>query len=246
MHVTNHSGFRSRQVLADLGRAASAGVPGNPSAAAARVLIGAITGTETHDADWQWARRGRKFRDTPAAVRAALMNGVEHLRILGRLSDACPPTPEDLATTARADLELVLTALARTMTASEIDHIARADFGAESERNRAALTALLEDAALPYPDASGFPSRVVGLVADSPSQPGYVPCLAITLLHAVRDGDAGGAAAQRLEAQFADISRLRAAVRDVLFGAFRHLYEVNRQWEPDLPTVFTLPWTDAG
>ena len=243
MHITDSSGFRTRQVLADLDRVVSRVAPDDPAGAAARLLTGVITDAAVGDADWVLARQGRGFRQRPDPVRAALMNAIEELRVLGQISGTCRPTSADLATAAPGDLDAALSALARSMTPAEMDHVARADFGADADRHRTALTVLLQDDRLAYSDLSGIPSRVVDLVANAPGQPGHVPCLALTLLHALRSGDARGTAARRLEAQFAEISRLHPDTRDVLLAGFRHLYETNRQWSPKLPPAFTLPWT---
>jgi hypothetical protein len=246
MHISGSTGFRTRQVLADLDRVAMRVVPDDPAGAAARLLTGVITGGSVSDADWDLARQGRGFRQRPNAVRAALMNAIEELRVLGQISGTCRPTADDLVTATPGDLEVALTGLVRSMTPAELDHVARADFGADADQHRTALAALLLDDRLAYPDLSGVPSRVVDLVANAPGQPGHVPCLALTLLHALRIADVRGTAARRLEAQFAEISRLHQDTREVLLAGFRHLYETNRQWSPKLPPAFTLPWTDPA
>lgn len=129
------------------------------------------------------------------------------------------------------------------MTGAEMAHVARADFGSDAQRHRQALTALLADATMTRPPgATRFPAAVVELVSQVPGQPRHVPCLAIVLLDAMRDADARGTAAARLETPFAEIARLRPAARDALFAGFRHLYETKRDWSPALPAPFTLPW----
>ncbi|MFP5481225.1 MAG: hypothetical protein ACLGIE_16280 [Alphaproteobacteria bacterium] len=238
MNRSDPTGFRARQVLADLGRVQAAVAPDAAAGAAARILAASITGSAVADADWSLARQGRGFREQPAPIRAALLNGVEHLRALGKLRETAPLSPDDLTTNSQDEVEAELIRLARTMTQGDIEHIARADFGADLARNRAALLALLQDERMSLP----LPT-VVEMVASAPGQPGHMPCLALVLLQALRDGDAEGRAALRLEMQYADIARLHPTARDGLLAGFRHLYESNRAWSPDLPLIFTLPWT---
>ena len=238
MNGTDPTGFRARQILADLGRVAAPGAPDATAAAAARILTASITGRAVADDDWSQARQGRGFRSQPAPIRAALLNGVDCLRALGKLSQTAPLRPEELTTRPRAEVEATLIGLARTMTQGDIEHIARADFGTEVDRNRAELLALMQDEQLSQP----LPA-VVEMVASVPGQPGHAACLALVLLQALRTGDAEGKAAMRLEMQYADISRLNHSARDMLMTGFRHLYETSRDWSPDLPLVFTLPWT---
>ena len=243
------SDFRERQVLADLERAAVAGTPGiaGPSPAEAAILLHE---TIAHRSNGRmvaalWARDADGLRRMPSAVRAALMNGVEHLRALGLIPPDCRPEAADLLTHPLARLESALIALARTMTRAEMEHVARADYGNGAAHHREALAALLADARVAYPGDEGwFPAEVVELVSHVPGQPGHVPCLAIVLLDALRSGDLHGNAEFRLENQFAEIARLLPEARGPLFAGFRHLYEANRGWTPVLPEIFTLPWAE--
>lgn len=243
--------FRERQVLADLERAAAAGASGmaglDPEEAAV-LLHDTIERRGNGEAVAAlWARHADKLRRMPPPVRAALMNGVEHLLTHGLIPADCQPEAADLLTYPLPRLETALIALARTMSRTEIDHVARADYGNDVTRHRQALTALLADARVAYPgDDAWFPAEVVELVSHVPGQPGHVPSLAIVLLDALRSGDRHGNAQFRLENQFAEIARLLPNARDTLFAGFRHLYEANRAWSPSLPETFTLPWAEPA
>jgi hypothetical protein len=257
--------FRARQVLADLGRVAAlhsvpepwgtalaADTPLDHRAAAAATLLQLILATRTPDPVLEdlWSHR-QEFLAQPAQVRAALMNGFDHLRQRGLAPDPCRPAPPDCLTHRRPDLEPALIALARQMTPAEQDHIARADYGCDEARHHAALLALLADPQLAYPPGEvWYPAEVVELISHVPDEPGHVPCLAIVLLDALRTGDDRGNADYRLGTQFGDILALPQPARAVLIAAFRHLYESDRTWKPSVPEAglpmdqTTLPWVD--
>ena len=133
------------------------------------------------------------------------------------------------------------------MTADERDHVARADYGSDVARHRTALEVLLADPAVAYPPGEyWYPAEVVELVAHVPGSPGYIPCMAIVLLDALRTGDRSGNAVFHLENQWAELEALPRRPRDAFFAAFRHLYESDPAWSPAVPAPFTLPWSDPG
>ena len=251
------SDFRTRQVLADLGRVAGAGLATDPWAAAfdpdirPKALWPALAALlhlsiEVGEADpvlaGLWQRHRRAIATAPAPIRAALMQGVLHLRDLGLLDLADAPGPADLVTTPLRQLAPPLIAIARRMTPEERDHVARADYGCDAARHRAALEVLLAHPEVAYPPGEfWYPAEVVELVSHVPGQPGHVPCLAIVLLDALRTGDQRGDAEFRLQQQFAEIAGLDPPVRDAFFAAFRHLYESVPHWSPSVPEPLFLP-----
>lgn len=251
--------FRTRQALADLERAAggdplaedtraafvSAAPPERLWSATACLLWQALAnGTRDPFLADLWDQRHAELVAAPAPIRAALMNGFARLRDLGLVNDRCRPRPEELVTQPLSRLEPALMTIARAMTVDEIDHISRADYGMDAARHRAAIVALLADPNVAYPPGEyWYPAEVVELVAHVPTSPGYIPCMAIVLLDALRTGDAQSNAEFRLQNQWAQLVALPQGDRDAVFAAHRHLYETDPHWSPDLPADFTLPWT---
>ena len=250
--------FRTRQVLADLARIPGAGIIADPWTVAFGVetrpadlwasLAGIVqlvmdAGSPDPALDDLWLLHRKAVTAAPAPIRAALMNGVGHLRTFGLVELAGAPAANHLITTPLRKLAPALVAIARRMTRDEREQVARADYGCDVARHRAALEVLLDDPAVAYPEGEyWFPAEVVELVSHVPGKPGHVPCLAIVLLDALRSGDRQGNAEFRLEQQFAEIAALEPQVRDMFFAAFRHLYESDPGWSPAVPAPFTLPW----
>jgi hypothetical protein len=199
-----------------------------------------------------WRERIASIRTAPPQVRAALMNGFDYLRALNLTPEDCSPSPEDLISHPKDRIEAALISIARRMTPEELDHVARADYGCDAVRHRAALVELLHTDDLSYPPGEvWFPAEVVELVSHVPGQLGHIPCLAIILLDALRNGDWQDNASYRFANQFVEIDRLAEEVRKPFFAAFRHLYESDRSWNP-VPTDFkrsgaflpvSIPWT---
>ena len=250
--------FRTRQALADLARVPGNGIIADPwtvafgvgtrpadlwaSLAAIVQLVLEAGSPDPALGDLWWLHR-KAVAAAPAPIRAALMTGVGHLRTLELIDLADAPAATDLITTPLGKLAPALILLARRMTRDERDHVARADYGCDAKRHRAALEVLLDDPAVAYPEGEyWFPAEVVELVSHVPGKPGHVPCLAIVLLDALLSGDRQGNAEFRLQQQFADIEALAPQTRDTLFAAFRHLYESDPVWSPAVPAPFTLPW----
>jgi hypothetical protein len=250
--------FRSRQALADLERACggdplagdstaafdSEAAPDRVWAAAAQLLWTALTFGEVDPflADI-WDQRRSTLLAAPPQVRAALMQGFRLLRDHRLAEGIEPPTPCELVTLPWQEVETGLIRIGRQMTPAEMDHVARADYGCDVARHRAALQALLDDPQLAYPEGEvWYPAEVVELVSHVPGQPGHVPCLAIVLLNAVRTEDDRGEADYRMANQYAAIAELAPKVKDPFFAAFRHLYESNVHWTSQVPASFTLPW----
>ncbi|MFN5997709.1 MAG: hypothetical protein ACK47C_17415 [Paracoccaceae bacterium] len=251
------SNFRTRQALADLDRAAGGDPQGGDSSAAFdsaappdrlwsatacllwQALMGRVKDPFLEDI---WDQRRADLIAAPAPIRAALMNGFDRLRDLGLTGDHCKPRHEDLVTVPRTSVESALMAIAREMTDEEIDHVSRADYGTDVAQHRAALVALLSGPQVAYPPGEyWFPAEAVELVAHVPKATGYIPCMAIVLLDAVRDGDRMENAAFRLGRQWTDLNALPQRARDAFFAAFRYLYESGPCWSADLPESFTLP-----
>jgi transposase len=192
-----------------------------------------------------WDQRQAQLIAAPAPVRAALMNGFDRLCDLSLLIESCEPRPEHLVTLPRADVEPALMTLARAMTLREIDHVSRADYGTHADRHRAALMDLLADPNVAYPpNEYWFPAEVVELVSHVPKSPGYIPCMAIVLLDALRDGDRMENASFRLGRQWAEIQGLPQRARDAFLATFRNLYESGPCWSAEVPVSFTLPWVE--
>jgi len=250
--------FRTRQVLADLGRVPGFGTVADlwaaafdpdtrstdrwPSLAAVLHLIIETGEPDPVLADL-WDLHRNALASAPSPIRAALMNGAQRLSYLGLADLVDPPTLSDLLTTPLRLLAPPLIAIARRMTPEERDQVARADYGCDVARQRAALEVLLDDPAVAYPEGEyWFPAEVVELVSHVPGKPGHVPCLAIVLLDALRNGDRQGNAEYLLAQQFADIAALAPQARDTLFAAFLHLYETCPSWSPSVPEPFALPW----
>jgi hypothetical protein len=254
------SGFRTRQALADLDRAAGVGPPPgsfevafDPATAperlwsAAATLVRQALADGCHDPSLidLWLQRQADTRAAPAPIRAALMNGFARLCDLQLLPEDCEPKAADLITFPRESIEPALKTLARAMTLQEIDHVSRADYGHKADRHREALVELLASPEIAHPPGEyWFPAEVVELVAHVPTSPGYIPCMAILLLDAVRDGDRMGNAGFRIGSQWAFLDALPQRVRDAFFAAFRYLYETGRHWSADVPEPFTLPWVE--
>lgn len=250
--------FRTRQVLADLGRVPGFGTVADPWAAAfdpdtrptdrwpslAAVLHLIIeTGEPDPVLADLWDLHRKALASAPSPIRAALMNGAQRLSYLGLADLVDPPTLSDLLTTPLRPLAPPLIAIARRMTPEERDQVARADYGCDVARQRAALEVLLNDPAVDYPPGEfWYPAEVVELVSHVPGTPGHVPCLAIVLLNALRTEDGQGHAEFCLARQWAAIAGLDPAVRNAFFAAFRHLYESLDHWPPSVPEPFTLPW----
>lgn len=173
------------------------------------------------------------------------MNGFQRLRDLGFLWAGCKPLPDHLVTHSRTDVDAALKTVARAMTLPEMDHISRADYGMDVARHRDALVALLADPDVAYPPGEfWYPAEVVELVAHVPKSTGYIPCMAIVLLDALRTGDMQDNATFRLEGQWAKLLALPQRARDAFLAAYRHLYETDILGAPNLPETFTLPWVE--
>jgi hypothetical protein len=252
--------FRTRQVLADLGRVnlprpivdpwtvanAVKATPELRCASIAVILQGAVTDdTPVLALEGLWTRHRTIITAAAAPVRAALTVAFDHLRRRGKVGEICTPMAEELATCPADRIEAALIAIARQMTAVDLDHVARADYGCDTDRHRAALYALLADQRVSYPpDDRWYPAEVVELVSHVPGDPGHISCLAIVLLDALRTGDLHGNASFRLEQQFNAIARLPRIARDTFLAVFRHLYEVHPAWDPALAGGAVLPWVD--
>ncbi|MCU0902759.1 MAG: hypothetical protein MUE83_02655 [Tabrizicola sp.] len=250
--------FRRRQALADLERVCDgdpltgdasaaldrAAAPDRVWAATAQLLWSALTFGEVDPVlSDVWDQRRSTLLLASPQVRAALMHGY---RLLGdhRLAGGIDTlAAEALITLPRQDVEAALIRIGRQMTADDMNHVARADYGCDAARHRAALQILLEDPHLAYPDGEvWYPAEVVEVVSHVPGQPGHVPCLAIVLLNAVRTDDDRGEADYRLANQCDAIVALDPKVKDPFFAAFRYLYERNVHWTSQVPAPFTLPW----
>jgi hypothetical protein len=252
--------FRTRQAQADLDRAAGKGpqpdafeVAFNPATAAEGLWPAAATLLRQALADRcydpflidLWLQRQTDIRAAPAPVRAALMNGFHRLCDLQLLPEDCEPTAPDLVTLPRENIEPALKTLARAMTLQEIDHVSRADYGYKADQHRKALVELLASPEIAYPPGEyWFPAEVVELVAHVPTSPGYIPCMAILLLDAVRNRDRMENATFRLERQWTFLEALPQRARDAFFAAFRFLYETGPCSSANLPEPFTLPWVE--
>jgi hypothetical protein len=250
--------FPSRQALADLERAAGRDPLAVDTAAAFDRLAPAervwqgVAGLL-----WQslsegraepflqdiWDQRQAELLAAPAPIRAAVMNGFQRLREHGLVEDMCRPQAAHRVSDPRAAVEAALKTIGRAMTLPEIDHVARADYGTNVARHREALVALLQDPDLAYPTGEfWYPAEVVELVAHLPTSTGYIPCVAILLLDALRTDDARGNASFRLGRQWAALLALPQRARDAFLAAYRHLYETDVLGSPDLPESVTLPW----
>jgi hypothetical protein len=145
-------------------------------------------------------------------------------------------------TVARPGLEAALMSIAREMTEDEIDYVSRNDCGMDVARHRAAPVALLADPQVACPPGEyWYPAEVVELIAHVPKATGYIPCMAIVLLDAVRDGDRRGNADYRLGSQWAALEALPQRVKDAFFAAFRFLYESEPAGRPTFPTLSSCP-----
>lgn len=253
--------FRTRQALADLERAAGgdplsvdtgaafdgAAPPEDIWAATACLVWQALVGGSVDPflAD-VWDQRRDALRVAPPVRRAALMQGFRLLRQNLGAESMDPPSPADLVTHPLDEVAAALMRIGRRMTAEERDHVARADYGCDEARHRAALDVLLADPELAYPEGDlWYPAEVVELVSHVPGQPGHVPCLAIVLLNALRAGDDRGDAEYRLAQQHDVIAALEPEDRDPFLAAFRHLYESSPHWTSQVPASFTLPWIET-
>ncbi len=251
------SDFRTRQALADLRmvRGLSRADRLGPTilnakdetalcAAAAETIISSLeSGTCDALLADLWEVRSERLGRAPPPIRAALVNGLQRLVELGLFQGADVTQLSERVTLPRRLVESALIRIGRKMSADEIEHVARADYGCDVVRHRTALRAVLDHPELAYPDGEAwYPAEVVELVSHVPGQPGHVPCLAIVLLDALRTGDAQGNAEYRLQQQFTELSELGSDLRDPLFAAFRHLYESVPHWSPPVPAAFTLPW----
>lgn len=250
--------FRLRQSLSDLHRVPGVAAVQEPStvlfgsdaksdkrwAALARAIADSLE-TEAVDpflAD-MWEANVHLVRKAPAAIRAALMNGICAMRTWNLGEGIDPPSCEELVTFSMQPVASALIRIGRQMTVEEMGHVARADRGCDVARHRAALEVLLEEPGLAYPDGEfWYPAEVVELVSHVPGMPGYVPCLAIVLLAALRNGDAQTDGQHRLAQQSDAIAALAPEVREPFFAAFRHLYESIPEWSPAVKPSFTLPW----
>ncbi|MFM7335511.1 MAG: hypothetical protein ACKO2N_09600 [Tabrizicola sp.] len=252
--------FSSRQALADLERA-TGGDPlaDDTSAAFDRAAPPDQVWAATASLLWQamasrrndpflediWGQRQAELLAAPAPIRAALMNGFQRLCDLGLLEARCRPLPDQRVTHSRTDVDSALKTIARAMTLPEMDHISRADYGMDVARHRDALVALLHDPEVAYPKGDfWYPAEVVELVAHVPKSTGYIPCMAIVLLDALRTGDMQDNATFRLEGQWAELLALPQRARDAFLAAYRHLYETDILGSPNLPEAFTLPWVE--
>ncbi|WP_137110009.1 hypothetical protein [Rhodobacter sp. SY28-1] len=252
--------FSSRQALADLERAAGGDpLADDTSAAFDRAALPDRVWAATASLLWQAMAGGRRdpflediwdqwqaeLLAAPAPIRAALMNGFQRLRDLGLLEERCKPLPDHRVTHPRSSVDAALKTIARAMTLPEMDHIARADYGMDVARHRDALVALLADPDVAYPPGEfWYPAEVVELVAHVPKSTGYIPCMAIVLLDALRTGDMQDNATFRLQGQWAELFALPQRARDSFLAAYRHLYETDILGSPNLPKTFTLPWVE--
>lgn len=178
------------------------------------------------DLSWLWEDFSRDYRNAAPPVRAALMNGFERLRHSRLLPDDCKPSEKDLLTRELSDVEEILIPIARSMTPTEIESVAAADYGVDLEKHMSALTDLLNSPALAYPPGERwFPAEVVELTSHVQGQTGWIPCSAIMLLDAVRTLDDQSIAEFSFERQWRDYSRLPAPARSAFHAAFRYLYE---------------------
>lgn len=185
------------------------------------------------DFQWEWDAFAARYRNADPVTRAAIMNGLEQGRKHGVVSGGVRPTISDCTTKPVQEVVKPLCKLAKSLTAEEREYISNSDYGEDVERHLSALNQLLQTEDCLYPSGEvWFPAEVVELVSHSSTDPGYVGCTAILLINAIADGDDQSNAEFRWRSQRFSYDALKPSPRRSILDGFRHIYEVNRDWDP--------------
>ena len=189
-------------------------------------------GAGEDDLFWNWDAFQDRYREAPAPIRAALMNGFRcaHGMQLVRLDQ--PPAGTDLRTYDEEDLIRLLRLIARSMTDDIRDLVC--GLAPEETRpvHRAALENCLRSSCVLSEFGGWFPAEVVEQASLDPMHPAYAPCTALMLLDAIASDDATGKMAFRYEELAEEYFELEPELRVPLVAGLRHLHEMEREWKP--------------
>jgi len=178
-----------------------------------------------------WQGGQQVFREADRSLRAAIMNGFEQLRIIGRISEVVRPRKDDLLSLSRDDVRAMLEPIARGMSKVEMEFISNADYGEDAQQHLAALKDLLVRDVLTFRlDEVLYPLEVVQLVSHVPGTGAHIRCLALILLDALETNDMRGDADFRFINQWSQIQEMPREFRAPFMAAFRWLYEADRGW----------------
>lgn len=189
-------------------------------------------GAGEDDLYWNWDAFQERFRDAPAPVRAAVMNGFRLAHSLGRVNLGTAPKGTDLRTYDEDDLRRLLKIIARGMTEEMRDSVAVLAPEDTIEVHRKALDNCLRGSCILSEFGSWFPAEVVERVSLDPVHAAYAGCTALMILNAFETHDADGKMAHRYEAHADAYILLPTEVRVPLLAGFRHLHEMDDAWQP--------------
>lgn len=175
-----------------------------------------------------WAEAGRRLRDWPATLRAAMAHGLVRAVELGLVALDAVPTMAERLTRGPEEIAEGLLQIARSMRPDELLAVAQSDRGSEVERHLTALRQVisLRDGIF-LTEESWYPSEVVELTAHMPDQQGFAGCTAILLLNVLKQGDRMDWMAFRWEVQAATYCGLKPSQRDPILAGIWYIYETD-------------------
>ncbi len=196
-----------------------------------------------------WSELADCYRNAPAAIRSAIMNGLKEAKNDSLVSPDIHLEPNDGLTTEKYDIVEPLLTIAKQLTVGERGEIAKNDYGCDVARHLAALDALLSKKHCRFQD-TWFPAEVVELASNHPSSVGFEGCTALVLVNAIYSDDRVDNAAFRWMNNRPAYQELELALREPILRAFRYLYESIHDWDPfgnapataRMSTDHFIPW----
>ncbi len=203
--------------------------------ASLQLLAGAVLGSDkAQGLDWLWDENRDFYHAAPAMVRAAIMQAVVWVARYG--GQVFEPMPCEAARLSRElpEVEAQLIAVAKAMTAEEVDAVSQVVGCDDWQRHKRALMGMLasDDVAYPEEDKTWYPAEAVELAANVPKAPGYASCLAIVVLDAVRSGDVRGFTLGSYGQIVRATRQLPIEQRRAVMAGMRYLYESDPGWGP--------------
>lgn len=189
-------------------------------------------GAGQDDLYWNWDAFQERFREAPAPLRAALMNGFRAAHQLRLVKLEHVPAGSDLRTYDTDDLRRLLKIIARGMTCEIRRKVASLAADETAEVHLKALDNCLRGSCILSEFGAWFPAEVVEQVSLDPVHEAYAACTALMILDAFETHDSGGKMAYRYETHADAYILLPTEVRVPLLAGLRHLHEMDTEWQP--------------
>ncbi len=203
--------------------------------ASLKLLAGAVLGSDkAQGLDWLWDENREFYHAAPVMVRAAIMQALGWVARYGGQVFEPMPTAEARLSRDLPEVEAQLIAVAKAMTAEEVDAVTGVVWCDDWRRHKAALQKMLASADVAYPaeDKTWYPAEAVESTAHMPKAVGYAPCLAIVVLDAVRGGDVRDFTLDSFGQIVRTARECPTVQRRAVMAGLRYLYESNSDWGP--------------